>query len=170
MLDTSISIHAPTNGATLDYKRDERTFNISIHAPTNGATIMELSLRTIQAYFNPRSDERSDSPCKVSFDIVDKFQSTLRRTERLHDNRLPQQGVHFNPRSDERSDYVKLTASGYERISIHAPTNGATQTRHKSTKNFPISIHAPTNGATPHIGESKSYLNISIHAPTNGAT
>ena len=56
------------------------------------------------------------------------FQSTLRRTERLYgygtDGLLI---THFNPRSDERSDMREITLqSKRPRISIHAPTNGAT--------------------------------------------
>ena len=33
-----ISIHAPTNGATIKWDNDAKTLVISIHAPTNGAT------------------------------------------------------------------------------------------------------------------------------------
>ena len=56
------------------------------------------------------------------------FQSTLRRTER----RFPNNGElyvssYFNPRSDERSDpFYVLQYKQVKRISIHAPTNGAT--------------------------------------------
>ena len=38
-------------------------YTISIHAPTNGATVEPLSLDVGLAYFNPRSDERSDLYC-----------------------------------------------------------------------------------------------------------
>ena len=55
----SISIHAPTNGATLSNNITASTTGISIHAPTNGATISQSQLYH-----------------------TDKFQSTLRRTER----------------------------------------------------------------------------------------
>ena len=77
----------------------------------------------------------------------------------------------FNPRSHERSDTDKLNSLGFDFISIHAPTRGATRTdrdqqsgskRFQSTlpreerlcldfdvcKNLHISIHAPTRGAT----------------------
>ena len=38
------------------------------------------------------------------------FQSTLRRTERRHNERVPRWlDLYFNPRSDERSDWVILT-------------------------------------------------------------
>ena len=98
------------------------------------------------------------------------FQSTLRRTER-HCRSSPCFFLSdFNPRSDERSDVKIQRLLGYKSISIHAPTNGATQhaildtlthkfqstlrrtERQYCTKGidylFGISIHAPTNGAT----------------------
>ena len=56
-----ISIHAPTNGATLSPKVTTTGNGISIHAPTNGATALSLSSKL----------------CLMV------FQSTLRRTERL---------------------------------------------------------------------------------------
>ena len=100
--------------------------------------------------------------------------------------------VYFNPRSDERSDCYAWIDPAFHPISIHAPTNGATDTRQSSFFQPDISIHAPTNGATysslpdmsmhndfnPRSDERSDYifqhfmiyLIISIHAPTNGAT
>ena len=76
---------------------------ISIHAPTNGATLTGAPIASPIAYFNPRSDERSDG---IGGNVMSKalisihaptngatliryvfhrpcvFQSTLRRTER----------------------------------------------------------------------------------------
>ena len=77
--------------------------DISIHAPTNGATSSDHTGRPSYLYFNPRSDERSDvgvltmyrtslisihaptnGATMTSYRIeqLEKFQSTLRRTER----------------------------------------------------------------------------------------
>ena len=99
---------------------------ISIHAPTNGATVFCINPETAHKHFNPRSDERSDTSPQLTCGnilisihaptngatelthqpfIVDRFQSTLRRTER-------------------RSAQILRTS--LELISIHAPTNGAT--------------------------------------------
>ena len=77
-----ISIHAPTNGATIMLANTINRRSISIHAPTNGATSSPHSPVIIACHFNPRSDERSD--CIIhSFAINHTaFQSTLRRTER----------------------------------------------------------------------------------------
>ena len=54
--------------------------------------------------FNPRSDERSDISRYFAVDI----------------------NIDFNPRSDERSDVKYTVYNDTLLISIHAPTNGAT--------------------------------------------
>ena len=143
-------------------------------------------------YFNPRSDERSDqhisskalykgisihaptngaTESRTAFNLRWSFQSTLRRTERPYlYQHIPQPG-HFNPRSDERSDMQSTGKMAQQTISIHAPTNGATQLQTSTWETFGISIHAPTNGATQMwIMINASPIFISIHAPTNGAT
>ena len=127
-----ISIHAPTNGATIMLANTINRRSISIHAPTNGATSSPHSPVIIACHFNPRSDERSDltrivvfpeeknisihaptngatvSGCLILMKTM-KFQSTLRRTERPDQGRKGRQG---------------------QSISIHAPTNGATLTQY----------------------------------------
>ena len=166
---TSISIHAPTRGATMECQRTAfpfRYFNprshkgsdkffrqrnnhltISIHAPTRGATAIPPN-------------------CKNTC----SFQSTLPQGER--------------PRL---SSIVKQE----RKISIHAPTRGATINLFRYLLMITISIHAPTRGATPstsrnnyernfnprsHKGSDQlmRYMHqpthISIHAPTRGAT
>ena len=100
---------------------------ISIHAPTNGATMPPLPNTLSHLYFNPRSDERSDPVLYPSSSTLLQFQSTLRRTKRLVpcdftltvasiSIHAPTNGAttpftlakifirYFNPRSDERSD------------------------------------------------------------------
>ncbi len=56
----SISIHAPTRGATCPPDLCSHLQGISIHAPTRGATSMSLTQICIRSYFNPRSHEGSD--------------------------------------------------------------------------------------------------------------
>ena len=143
-----ISIHAPTRGATYQQvhftvayiifqstlPREERPATpiivlrnsyISIHAPTRGAT----------------TDQRRHRDSNT-------FQSTLPREERPADSCQTHYCQHFNPRSHERSDQKKDQLYGSYKISIHAPTRGATEyvEKHKTIDN--ISIHAPTRGAT----------------------
>ena len=126
VFNADISIHAPTRGATERGRRYFRTTIISIHAPTRGAT-----------------------PCRQKKSSMQIFQSTLPRGERPSAERLggvlwdfnprSHEGsdgsslsltcstANFNPRSHEGSDCVVfVTATTYGRISIHAPTRGAT--------------------------------------------
>ena len=78
----TISIHAPTRGATAAAKKTLKTEPISIHAPTRGATMYSQELAYTTFYFNPRSHERSD--------YAYHLQLTIHQ--------------YFNPRSHERSD------------------------------------------------------------------
>ena len=80
-------------------------YNISIHAPTRGAT---LRIYTILLFF--------------------EFQSTLPREERHKLQLMQSSFVYFNPRSHERSDIEFRNDIEMDRISIHAPTRGATYT------------------------------------------
>ena len=79
---STISIHAPTRGATSASMASSSSKVISIHAPTRGATVHKLSGLLLIHHFNPRSHERSDGLVL----------------------RLPPPHSYFNPRSHERSD------------------------------------------------------------------
>ena len=61
----SISIHAPTRGATLWHKARCTLIRISIHAPTRGATASSFYKLKSNFYFNPRSHERSDKALQI---------------------------------------------------------------------------------------------------------
>ena len=77
------------------------------------------------------------------------FQSTLRRTERLEIQELKPQTIIFQStlrRTERRQAYLRF--SYFSNISIHAPTNGATDAEILAAQGVVISIHAPTNGAT----------------------
>ena len=86
------------------------TESISIHAPTRGATEFERCEKPEGVYFNPRSYKRSD--------MVLFF--------------CPQILQDFNPRSYKRSDKRACVKHGIGRISIHAPTRGATAKMHNN--------------------------------------
>ena len=122
-----ISIHAPTRGATQLVgvilsmyqfqstlprgERQNRLVNllayclISIHAPTRGVTTGLKVIPTSVIYFNPRSHEGSDYFAADFADLKIRFQSTLPRGERL---------------------VIPFAYRTLSKISIHAPTRGAT--------------------------------------------
>ena len=103
--ETLISIHAPTWGATKSAVCTFLLAGISIHAPTWGATCYRVHGRWQEENFNPRSYMRSDL------------------------------------------QYVPKPKAA-ELISIHAPTWGATLHLWHAMIKQSISIHAPTWGAT----------------------
>ena len=91
-------------------------------------------------------EERQNSPSNWCKAIL--FQSTLPREERPCTAALSPCLPYFNPRSHERSDVHFRHAVVVFKISIHAPTRGATLTLSTLFCHFTISIHAPTRGAT----------------------
>ena len=121
-------------------------------------------------HFNPRSREGSDNRLEAVRMKTEIFQSTLPRGERPYTggyggsvtdfNPRSHEGSdslihtvlrswkHFNPRSHEGSDDFLSFPQNKGKISIHAPTRGATLVRSTSVSPMLISIHAPTRGAT----------------------
>ena len=188
---------------------------ISIHAPTRGATHGPCECLQLYPYFNPRSYKRSDYYDVVVDRDVDLFQSTLLQEERRNLELLKQIRLDdFNPRSYKRSDNCNTShfmrniqfqstllqeerLTSFERnwealrISIHAPTRGATviilkdlvmyqfqstllQEERHSQMYF---LYSGMNFNPRSYKRSDSFSNsfsmllfISIHAPTRGAT
>ena len=168
----SVSIHAPTWGATAQMLNAQVNQAVSIHAPTWGATGgKKLGL----------------TESEVSIHAPTWGATYIRRP-------LPPCAYRFNPRTHMGCDLHNLIWLTLVLIvSIHAPTWGATHNLIWLTLVLIVSIHAPTWGATvateaeveptlsfnprTHMGcdlqfanELKSYLSVSIHAPTWGAT
>ena len=102
----SISIHAPTKGATEQWSAKIDRQCISIHAPTKGATKSFTYCTTSSAYFNPRSHEGSDPGYAECHWLC---------TISIH---APTKGATVD---QDKADYSC-------HISIHAPTKGATDT------------------------------------------
>ena len=121
---------------------------VSIHAPTRGATSIILIVIIFKLFqsTHPRGVRPILSICA---NIASKFQST-------------------HPRGVRHDVYANF--SDYYRVSIHAPTRGATPIESSSGKGKSVSIHAPTRGATCSGDFFTSCFDVSIHAPTRGAT
>ncbi len=100
-----ISIHAPTQGATIMRHTSYSQTLISIHAPTQGATGSSSTGLSSGSNFNPRTHAGCDGGVQTSQAISSLFQSTHPRRVRLW------------------SKYISFISS---LISIHAPTQGAT--------------------------------------------
>ena len=146
----SISIHAPTRGATVSSHGSashELTFQSTL--PRGERPRHHTKTSASFRHFNPRSHEGSDDGRQDAGDHSGRFQSTLPRGERPAV--LPFRAArpsNFNPRSHEGSDSSLHLLSRPLVISIHAPTRGATAEARKRRALNGISIHAPTRGAT----------------------
>ena len=146
------------------------TVSISIHAPTWGATPVARStvLRGLFQSTHPRGVRPSHITIKVG---TDKFQSThprgVRPGQQVTGQRLDNISIHAPTwGATHRTNDNRQPAN----ISIHAPTWGATDESKRRNRFWDISIHAPTWGATDGSHRRLGRGAISIHAPTWGAT
>ncbi len=123
--------------------------SISIHAPTRGATNPLLVLCSLAIIFQSTLPREERHIPHHTLYYIKIFQSTLPREER-HITVYPLKYYcrYFNPRSHERSDFQFCFGFWFCEISIHAPTRGATSKQRNEKKDTQISIHAPTRGAT----------------------
>ena len=126
-----ISIHAPTWGATYGTQNALSRQVISIHAPTWGATIPNKSGFDL-SHISIHAPTWGATGCESRSHGAFLFQSTHPRGVRLI------------------ALYICTIYAHVSIISIHAPTWGATVTGKGLTQHVKISIHAPTWGATPH--------------------
>ncbi len=166
-----ISIHAPTWGATNDYNPNHVAPPISIHAPTWGATSEQKERSIGRLLFQSTHPRGVRLNCRVWTRDTDRFQSTHPRGVRP----VPPDGAHAG-----------------ERISIHAPTWGATSAPLRKSvlsSNFNPRTHVGCDKGASAQGETAFQFqsthprgvrpmripgrirsDISIHAPTWGAT
>ena len=155
-------------GSDLADQLGEATACVSIHAPTWGATkVVALPPRTIPF----RSTlPRGERPASLHHRRSARFRSTLPRGERpgpgrssrrcrsfdprshvgsdAADGFRPMPDWRFDPRSHVGSDLIALPTAPSMRVSIHAPTWGATALGQVLGWCALVSIHAPTWGAT----------------------
>ena len=135
------------------------SLSVSIHAPTRGATSPPLHLPAVPCRFNPRTHTGCDLKERRKELVGEGFQSThphgVRRYCFLpHDIRL----VCFNPRTHTGCDAPKMHITNVHRVSIHAPTRGATSNRSSFLMLLPPRFNPRT-----HTGcdtQLKSYIRI----------
>ena len=169
-LQASVSIHAPTWGAT--QKKVCNIFKGEFQSTLpRGERHADSVLPFAVLCFNPRSHVGSDFKAIGTVTVSIWFQSTLPRGERhtpfvVH----AEKGLCFNPRSHVGSDLCIAAVYLARLVSIHAPTWGATLTTRLSQPDMRVSIHAPTWGATKGNKDNATISAVSIHAPTWGAT
>ena len=98
--------------------------------------------------FNPRTHMGCDYLAAVVSLSVSKFQSTHPHGVRREQAASRQRQEGFNPRTHMGCDIYFSSCGLPPRVSIHAPTWGATQALILILMSGTVSIHAPTWGAT----------------------
>ena len=84
------------------------------------------------------------------------FQSTRPRGARHYIEHERPKEISFNPRAHVGRDVISVLARTTAKVSIHAPTWGATSDQNNSYGSYIVSIHAPTWGATAQLGKGDS--------------
>ena len=77
----------------------------------------------------------------------------------------PHLAASFNPRTHTGCDDFNFFLVDFLRVSIHAPTRGATKIKSILFKDFIVSIHAPTRGATGCCGRAVFFLQFQSTHP-----
>ena len=208
----AVSIHAPSGGATAARALDRVLAHVSIHAPTGGATgdgpgscgcnqfqftrprgarLVSVGLQVSSIGFNSRAHGGRDVRLHARPGRPVCFNS---RAHGGRDRRCRAGAFcagRFNSRAHGGRDGEVRADAGRARVSIHAPTGGATPpqkaaapprwfqfTRPRGARPrgdtgqiiMFVSIHAPTGGATGVSESTTRFAAVSIHAPTGGAT
>ena len=163
-----VSIHAPTRGATIMYffisitnlfqsthphgvrryaARIQLESKVSIHAPTRGATTRQILPRLI-GKFQSTHPHGVRLVLGMFLYLLLAFQSTHPHGVRRNPPRQTSPPRCFNPRTHTGCDGAKHPIIALVKVSIHAPTRGATPDIMPGNSGLRVSIHAPTRGAT----------------------
>ena len=142
----TISIHAPTRGATHNLSVQQRRSSFQSTLP-RGERLGQGDFQWGDRNFNPRPHAGSDKLRDGTQTGGGLFQSTPPRGERQYPT------YKFSVRT----------------ISIHAPRVGSDNGRDINNKQILISIHAPRVGSDQLNHRGEPYRAISIHAPRVGS-
>ena len=161
----------PREGRHSEYGRNRHFGMVSIHAPTRGATRCRSPSPGLRERFDPRPHARGDTLRKPTVEMLQGFDP---RPHARGDGifRLagpPKQRFRSTPPREGRRE-IAVTLDWVAKVSIHAPTRGATIAGPGRGGAGDVSIHAPTRGATGSVGVAVLLEHVSIHAPTRGAT
>ena len=137
--------HAGCDNATLGKKAIQSCFNSRTHAGCDIKLGKIVDDAVLFQFTHPRGVRRI---LGAHFLIPPEFQFTHPRGVRRDagQNRGGQQG--FNSRTHAGCDAMQDKIEEANKVSIHAPTRGATTHEWNSFAGWSVSIHAPTRGAT----------------------
>ena len=115
-------------GSDISIKNNSDNEGISIHAPTRGATPTSSTRIKESGGFQSTLPQGERQLPECFLDCVSLFQSTLPQGERRYQKPVRFWYRNFNPRSHKGSDDLSFDVVDIStKISIHAPTRGATK-------------------------------------------
>ena len=188
-----VSIHAPTRGATTFEDKLGALAKVSIHAPTRGATLHTCNITYFCQGFNPRTHTGCDISSPTTLQCMYWFQSTHPHGVRLSGQDKEELLSEFQ---STHPHGVRPVPGGshrhFPRVSIHAPTRGATScnqtntlvnTMFQSTHPHGVRQLITLLSQKPYCFNPRTHTGcdkteppalynqtVSIHAPTRGAT
>ncbi len=166
----TVSIHAPTWGATVEQSLESRSTGFNPRAHVGRDPVIEAEAVSLWC-FNPRAHVGRDKQARIHIACVgvsihaptwgatslhlmspmrSEFQSTRPRGARQIADHDLEPSHSFNPRAHVGRDITAIHALQSGGVSIHAPTWGATMFSAFKSATIHVSIHAPTWGATSH--------------------
>jgi hypothetical protein len=168
---SSVSIHAPVQGATIEVDWDRRAmagFN-----PRSCARSDKSPARwpRVWSCFNPRSCARSDPFLTLSQRSSSCFNPrSCARSDMRNPKRVVRIKTSFNPRSCARSDTAPPVVD--PPVKVFQSTLLCKERRNVKLDLLltMVSIHAPVQGATTVLTDYFGVICVSIHAPVQGAT
>ena len=188
---TKISIHAPSQGATINKQKGRLCDGFQSTPPHRGRQ-RATGCMAFGLYFNPRPLTGGDGLLEGTFGAkqisIHAPSQGATRSKEQHDkcNAFQSTPPHRGRRRAGKEENHETN------ISIHAPSQGATNANVSVAVVCDISIHAPSQGATSRVrrraghgtdfnprpltgGDNTQCLlpqlnDISIHAPSQGAT
>ena len=126
--DGTVSIHAPTKGATTVSDVNDGQDGVSIHAPTKGATLRKIEAFALGIPVSIHAPTKGATKMipKEALEIL--FQSTLLRKERRPELQVRHRRSQFQSTLLRKERlYTEAKHSVSSTVSIHAPTKGATR-------------------------------------------
>ena len=114
----SISIHAPTRGATVRVTAVQiHPPCISIHAPTRGATLYHAHCQISDIYISIHAPTRGATSLQIEDNYIHMISIHAPTRGATGQIRCLRCGIlHFNPRSHEGSDHIR-------RVQVFRPSN-----------------------------------------------
>ena len=144
----TVSIHAPTRGAT-PIKRYTHALIAFQSTHPHGVRLCHILFDAFKKCFNPRTHTGCDRACGIRRGYI----------------------LCFNPRTHTGCDSLLLlllpALPPFQSTHPHGVRRVSGRLRCRQRD---VSIHAPTRGATPRKITKQHLLKVSIHAPTRGAT